>query len=548
MNRNWSDAVGRQGPSVWRWAGATFAAVAMSVGVVPALAADANMTLTLTQTPAPPPGALRSTGTTDNYVTFALVLTNVGPSTVNNIVVYANTTGTGYPSLTAPCVVPNSVACSVGTSDFKLDLATDPAVGQDSSNRPGIVLSTTQLKKGQTLTASLAFKTPASGPLSIKALALGTSGASSTTPSAQTIVKTIPYPTPAQLREVPVAPNVGITMVQVSEKVARSVADPGCDLSSTASSAGPVVDGCGFAIYKVTVTNNSGDPSIPGPFYVDFTGTGMPPTPATDTPVQLSDIPACAGSCTPVTISPVTTSRVAITNLATTNDILVQFTTPIGATATSTVRAQIVFPDFGNGGYASTATSNLFAFDAPAMDGVLLPISTNYGGTVQKTKTDTPSSGKYTSAFKIPKDPSHKYKSLSTSVDETVGNESCSPSFKICLDTTLTIKTGDGTLYHQDGVLDETNSSILKIELTRDFNTFASSGNALHSTIYYRPDGLGGAKVNVPDCGSVDTTSPTTIRCILRTFNSLKKSNKNVYISGEVKFVIIARENGVYSW
>jgi hypothetical protein len=49
-------------------------------------------------------------------------------------------------------------------------------------------------------------------------------------------------------------------------------------------------------------------------------------------------------------------------------------------------------------------------------------------------------------------------------------------------------------------------------------------------------------------CGSVGTTSPTTIRCVQRTFDSLKKDNKNTYLSGEVTFVIIARENGVYSW
>jgi len=529
MNRNESAGVVRQRTSAWRWAGAMFAAVAIGVGVVPAFAGDATMTLRLVQNPAPanrPPAP-------NAVATFDLVLTNVGQNTVNNIVVYANTTGTGYPSLSAPCVVPNGVVCAVGNSDFKLDLATDPTAGQDSTNRPGIVLSTTQLKKGQKLTASIGFNTPATGPLTIKALAVGTSGASSTTPSAQTIVKTNPYPTPAQLNEPPVAPNVGIAMVQNSDKVLRSVAP--CDLSV------PAVDGCGFAVYKVTVTNNSGA-VIPGPFYVDFIGTGTP----TDTPVQISDIPLCADSC-----SQVTTSRVQITSLAigASNDILVQFTTPIGALATSTVKAQIVFPSFGNGNSASTATSNIFAFDDPALDGVVFPVSTTYGGTVKKSKIDPPTGSNYVSAFKIPSDAPNKYKGLNTSVDESVGLESCSPSFKICLDTTLKIQTGSGVIYHQDGILDDTvNNSILKIELTRDYKTFASSGNALHSTIYYRPLGLSGPKVNVPDCGSVDINSPTTIRCVQRTFNSLKKDNKNTYISGVVTFVIIARENGVYSW
>ena len=181
MNLNWSETSTRQG-AVWRWAGAMFAAVAMSFGAAPAVAdGDANMTMTLIQDPTPanrPPGA-------NAFAVFNLVLTNNGPSTVNNVLIYVNTTeGAGSPFLPDPCGVPRGAVCTVNASAFKLDLAISPAAGQDANPQPGFVFSTAQLKKGQTATATVKFNTPASGPLTIKALAVGTSGASSNTPSA----------------------------------------------------------------------------------------------------------------------------------------------------------------------------------------------------------------------------------------------------------------------------------------------------------------------------------------------------------------------------
>ena len=269
----------------------------------------------------------------------------------------------------------------------------------------------------------------------------------------------------------PVAPNVGIAIAQEPGPFARSVTP--CDLTV------PAVDGCGYAVYRVTVTNKSGV-LVPGPFYVDFTGTGT----VTDTPVQLSDIPACAGSCaqtgTPArSKSPISQPRSRPRSSS---------SSPLDRlAATSTVKAQIVFPDFPPPAPSDSTSPTLVAFDDLPPD-TLLPISTNYGGTVRKSKIDPGTGGNFKSAFKIPSDNANKYKGLKTSVDESVGMESCSPSFKICLDTALKIVTGAGVVYHQDGTLDDTvNSSILTITLIRDFKTLASSGNALHSQIYYPP-------------------------------------------------------------
>ena len=72
---------------------------------------------------------------------------------------------------------------------------------------------------------------------------------------------------------------------------------------------------------------------------------------------------------------------------------------------------------------------------------------------------------------------------LQASVDEFKDNNSCSPAFKICLGSNLQIITHPADAPKWDGsTLDDPNNFILHIELTRDYTTFSSSGNACTRT------------------------------------------------------------------
>jgi hypothetical protein len=535
MKRNWSEAVACHGSAAWRWAGAVLAAVAMTFGVAPAFAGDSNLSLTIAQNPATPVN--RGGG---NSAKFDLVLTNNGPNTVNNILLYVNTAeGAGATSANPLCELApaSSATCTVNPSVVTLPTET--------TAQPGFIFSITQLVNKGTATAHVSFYTPTTGPLSVYAFGVGASTASTTTPSAQTGVPANRYPLAALLNDVIPPPNVTITLTQAPGNVFRSDGAAGaCDLTI------PAVDGCGFANYNVKVTSNE-SATIVGSFFVDVQGVG--------TTVQLADVLSCTGSCSQGTPTAPVNARFEISNLAPGNanssNFLVQFTTP--STGNSTIFATPVFLGFTPVTTDCTVvpnplcaiTSTFSSYDDPAVAGLPVPISTKYGGTIKRQKTDAGTQGVYSTVIKIPKDEAGTYKGgLQSSVDEFTGNQSCSPSFKICLGSQIHVITapGDPPVWQSSGTLADPNNFILHIELTRDFHTFASSGNALHSQVFYT--GLDGIPVAVKDCGSVNTSDPTVIRCLRTTFSSLKKGNKGDWVSGVVTFFIDARENGGYSW
>ena len=529
MKRNWSEALSSHGSSVVRCASAMLAAVAMSVGVAPAFAGDSNLSLTIAQNPAT---AANRGGS--NYATFDFVLTNNGPNTVNNILIYVDTTeGAGSPFIPAPCALApaSSASCTVGASTMKLPL--------DATPQPGFIFSATQLANKGTAKGSVSFYTPTSGPLSIKAFAVGASTSSTTTPSAQTGVKAIPYPLATALAELPATPSVSIDVTQAAGRVFRTVAP--CDLSIVP----PAVDGCGYVNYKVRLTSLQNTP-IAGPIYVDVSGAG---TLTGTTKVQLSDVLLCvAPACVQTTPPTGVDARFVITNLTALgfNEFVVQFTTPSATDLTAT--AHVVFPVNVSGPSDSEVTT-AFSSVYDVQKGETVPISTKYGGTVKRRDiTDVPSHTGFGTVFRIPKDEHGDYShGLQASVDEAVQASSCSPAFKICLGSELHIVTASGDPpFWQGSTLADPDNFILHIELTRDYTTFSSSGNSLHANIYYT--GADGVRVAVPKCDSVNTADPTVLRCIRKTFDSLQKGKKNEYISGVVTFFIDARENGVYSW
>nr|HET7859626.1 hypothetical protein [Caldimonas sp.] len=89
----------RDGLSLSRWIAATFAAMVLALGGLPAFAGDSNLSLTIAQNPATP--ADRGN---NSFATFDLVLTNNGPNTVNNILLYVNTgEGAAATSANPPC-------------------------------------------------------------------------------------------------------------------------------------------------------------------------------------------------------------------------------------------------------------------------------------------------------------------------------------------------------------------------------------------------------------------------------------------------------------
>lgn len=531
MNRNRSKALVRQGASVWAWAAGMLAAALMALCAAPALAGDSNLRLSIAQNPLPAMPAARGA---PNYATFDFVLTNDGPNTVNNILIYVDTTeGATAPFIPAPCVfVPaTSATCTVTPS-----MVTLPS---DASPKPGFIFSATQLANKGTAKASVSFYTPTAGPLSVKAFAVGASSASSTTPSAQTGVKAFPYPLATALAELPATPNVAVDVIQAGGRVFRTV--PDCDLSQTP----PVIDGCGYVNYTVRVTSLQSAP-ITAPFYVDVTGAG---TLTGTTKVQLSDVLLCiAPGCVQGTAPAGVDARFVITGLAglASNEFTVQFTTPSANDLTA--KAQIVFPVNGNGS-SDTEVTTLFSSIYDLQPGEPVPISTKYGGVVKrKTVLDTPTQTGFGTVFKIPKDEPGNYpRGLQASLNQFVQNDSCSAAFKVCLGSELHIVTNplDAPKW-QGSALADPNNFILHIELTRDYTTFSSSGNALHSNVYYVNDD--GVRVAVPKCDTVDTTDLRVLRCIRKTFSSLQKGKKNEWVSGVVTFFIDARENGIYAW
>jgi hypothetical protein len=497
------------------------------MGATPTFAGDANLSLTIAQNPATPVN--RGGG---NYATFDLVLTTNGPNTVNNVLLYVNTAeGAAATSANPPCALApaSSATCTVNPSVITLP--------SETAAQPGFIFSITQLSNKATAKASVAFYTPTSGPLTVYAFGVGASTASTTTPSAQTGVKATPYPLAALLNDVVPPPNVTVTLTQADGPVFRSDGSAGaCDLSVVP----PAVDGCGYANYNVTVKSNE-SATIAGPFYIDVKGVG--------TTVQLADVLLCSAPCGQGSPTPPVNARFTITNLAAgaSTTFLVQFTTP--SVGNATISATPVFTGFPDGTPQVVTTSAFASYDDTNVAGLQVPISTRFGGTIKRQRNDaTSDGGTFTSVVKVPKDEHGVYlHGLKSSVQEITQNESCSPSFKVCLGSELHIFTDPADApYWLGSTLADPNNFILHIELTRDYKTFSSSGNALHSTVYYTD--ANGVKVAVKDCGSVDTTDPTVLRCIRRTFSSLQKDKKNNYVSGVVTFFIDARENGVYSW
>ena len=522
-------AFARDGSSVLRWVAATFAATALALGAMPATAGDSNLSLTIAQNPNTP--ANRGSG---NYATFDLVLTNNGPNTVNNILLYVNTgEGASATSANPPCALApaSSATCTVTPSLIQLP--------SETAAQPGFIFSITQLANTGTAKASVSFYTPTTGPLSVYAFGVGASTASTTTPSAQTGVKAIPYPLATALAELPATPSVQIEVIQANGRVFRTV--PDCDVLQTP----PVVDGCGYVNYTVRLTSLQNTP-IAGPVYIDVSGAGIRTGTAK---VQLSDVLLCNGpGCVQGTPPAGVDARFVITNLPAlgSTEFVVQFTTPSVGDLNAT--AQVVFPVNVNGP-SDTEVTSVFSNFYDLQPGEAVPISTKYGGTVKRnTIVDTPTQTGFGTVFKIPKDEPGKYpRGLQATLDQSIGNDSCSPSYKICLGSDLHIITDPlDAPFWQGSTLDDPNNFILHIELRRDYTTFSSSGNALHSNVYYT--GSDGVRVAVPKCESVNTSDPTVLRCIRKIFDSLKKDKKNNYISGQVIFYIDARENGVYSW
>ena len=519
----------RDGFSLWRWIAATFAAMVLALGALPAFAGDSNLSLTIAQNPA---GPVARGGT--NSASFDLVLTNNGPNTVNNVLLYVNTgEGAAATSANPPCALApvSSATCTVNPNVITLPSQT--------TAQPGFIFSITQLANQAKAKATVAFYTPTTGPLTVYAFGVGASTASTTTPSAQTGVKAQPYPLAASLAELPANPSVKVEVIQAAGRVFRTV--PDCDVSQTPA----VVDGCGYVNYTVRLTSLQ-NTSIAGPVYVDVTGLGI----RTGTSkVQVSDVLQCVGpSCVQATPPAGVDARFVITDLPAlgSNQFIVQYTTP--SDGDLTVTAQVVFPVDTNGPTGTLVTS-VFSSVYDLQPGEPVPISTKYGGTVKRKDIyDTPTQTGFGTVFNVPKDEQGKYPhGLQASVNEFKDNNSCSPSFKICLGSDLHIYTDPSDADKWQGsTLDDPNNFILHIQLTRDYTTFSSSGNALHSNVYYTfPDGT---RVAVPSCDSVNTSDPSVLRCIRKIFNSLKKGTKNQYISGQVIFFIDARENGVYSW
>jgi hypothetical protein len=505
MNRNWSEASGCHGSSVWRWAGAAFAAVALTAGVVPAFAADVNtLDLKITQNPNP---AVYGTG-----ATYTVTLKNTSNKTVNNAgITVTAPAGTGSFDAASPsCALSTLLPCAA------------PA-------RDGAVFTVAgyQLPANGTLTIAVGYYMPAAGspPASFLLSVTGKSSnnAGGPNPSAYTTVTASFAMTPTE--PPPSYPSIATTIGHdAGNTVLWSTAQ--CD-SSNAPDCGATY----YAQYLITVKND-GSTAIPStrPFKVTLTGGAA----------SFADSFGCSAPCSR------SGNVFTIAGLAAgaSNSFTVFFKSPlspanIDVTATVTIDTPaVVLP--------APATVSLQTIPTDAAVQTYASLVPTTGGSAKAKNVLDPNSGKgpFSSRVDVPTYSLVDGTPIDIVLNVTPGTSACSPSSPKCLDTSAGVQVS-GNAVTFGGINQPLNgTNFLVVTMVRDWTTLDKKPSSVFNATVWYTDGAGNRTV-VKDCANVDLTIAE--RCVYQRIN-MTTSAKGVLTGGYLKFIIWARHNGVMSW
>lgn len=497
MKRNWSEALVRHGSSVWRWAGAMFAAVAMSVGVAPAFAGNATMALSFSQSPA--------LATYGQPATFKVTLTNGPNNTINNVGLTVSSLG-ATPLAGAVCELSTGLPCSLS----------GPATA-----------SGYQLPANGTLMITVSYSMPqALSPLPTFTLsATGTSSNNSSGPKPAaytTIVNQFsavfaPPPPSYPTIKTTISPDLASTVLWSTAACSGSNAAPDCGESY-------------YAQYLIEIKNEGATPTN-RPFNVTLTGGAAAFADSFGCSIQCSRLSNVftiaglgAGASTSFTVffkTPVSPLLIDVTATVTID------TPPVVLPAPATVSVQTTPVDAGQT-YASVMPP-FVGGSAKAKNALDLP---NNGKGPFSTRVDVPT---YTLVDGTP---------INIVLTVTPGAIACSPSSPKCLDTSADVQS-NGTAVTFGGINQPLNgTNFLVITMVRDWTTLDKKPSSVfNATVWYTDPA--GNRTLVKDCANVDLT--IVERCVYQRID-MTTSAKGVLIGGYLKFIIWARHNGVYSW
>ena len=515
MNRNWTEALVRQGSSVWRWAGATFAAVAMSVGVAPAFAADVY-TLDLQTVQSPKPAVYGTPAT------YTVTLTNTSNKTVNNAsITVVAPAGTGsfdavWPSCTLstglPCAAP---VRSDGTSTFKAGGYQLPAKGwlrivvgyyMPGADKP--------FPDSFTLTVTGTSSNNAGGP----------------NPSAFTTLTTNPVMAP--MAPPPSYPSIELGIGQDTPV-----------LWSTAPCANLPTDDrdCGatyYGQYTVTVKNKDSVNAIPAskPFDVEVSSPSGP----------VKDSFGCEAPCFPTSSNSKFTIKGLSADGSTAFKVVFQSPTnplPLDVKAVATVGPSFTPPLAALSPAPSASAPTIFSADAPIENySSLVPSS---GGSARaRNLLDVPNNvGPYSTRVDIPGYPKGAVPA-NIAIDVAQGLTSCSSWSPKCLETQLDIQIS-GTPVEFGAPNTPLDGSQLVITMVREASTLNKKPSSVFNATVWYTDTITGNRDLIKNCGSVDLW--TAERCVAQRIDMTSTAADGTR-TGYVKFIIWARHNGKIGW
>lgn len=524
MNQNLSEALERQGSSMWRWAGAVFAAAAMVVGVAPATAADVQtLSFGLVQNPNP--------ANYEALAAYTVTLTNTSGKTVNNAVLTVVA-----PAGTLVGVPLGGITCSLSTGAT----CATPVNAGTTYQAGGY-----QLPAGGRLTMRVGYYMP---PASASAdsfflTVTGTSSNNVTGPaSAAYTPVTVKFPifpsTPP-----PAYPSVNIAVQQLSTVLWSTAA---CTSSSTDRDCGATY----YGQYSIKVSNADQNAAISKIFKVALSSNLA----------TFAGSDGCASPCESLApVSDPLNPNFTISGLAAagtpgdSTTFTVFFQSPVKPADTSvvafnvTATATIDNVVTGEIGHFLAATPVTTTPDADAAVGTYMSVVPPQTGGSVKTRNELvpqssyPNNGPFSSRLDVPKAASAGASKIDVVLNVAKGTVNCSSWSPLCLETEAFVTSNQQSVTFGSGPL---NGSQLVITMVREYTTLNKKPSSVfNATVWYTDDA--GNRTAIKNCGSVNLT--TADRCVAQRIDATT-SDQTGYTGGYIKLIIWARHNGRIGW
>jgi uncharacterized repeat protein (TIGR01451 family) len=502
MNRNGSEALVRQGSSVWRWAGAMFAAVAMSAAVAPAFAADVkSLDLRIVQTS----GQANYGGS----ATYTVTLTNVSGKTVNNASIAVTAPSTGMDFFAAPtCTLSTGLPCtSSGTAT--------------SFGAAGYQLPASASLK---ITVGLFMPQPAATPPGFHLSATGTTSNNATGPKDAAYTTTFDSLDTAFAPPPPSYPNIRTSIDHFpGNTVVWSTADCG---TTAASDCGETY----YAQYLITVKNLDASNAIPSTRPITLTLTGATLTDAVD----CLNVNGCSRSANVFTIAGLGADA--------STSFTVFFKTPqkpllinVIATATVDTPAYVLPAPASNSAQTTPVDvpTELYSSLVPTVGGsAKAKNALNPNGTAPfSSRVDVPGYTLGSGLGTVPKP-------IDIVLKVKPGTTSCSSWSPSCLETEIFVQSnGTSVTFGENTPL---NGSQLVITMVRDVSTLNKKPSSVfNATVWYTDDDLN--RTLIKNCDSVNLMLAD--RCVAQRIDMTGTAPDGTRI-GYIKFIIWARHNG----